>query len=533
MSIGDLTEQEWRDYAFDPIGFVKDIGNATPDDWQGDVLETYIKHPLTAIRSCTGPGKDWTLSALTFHFMSCGFMVPFYNGLPGATDEPPKVIHTATDEDQLSIVLWTELKLWLDNSNGLSELFEWSATRIRHRSPAYRDTWFAAAQTSARRKDSGGTTHVGGSQGQHRANMLIGIDEAAHVDDAFFAAYLGTLSQAHNRLIAYSNPDKLSGIFYRIFHDKDVKPLWQRYTISGRQHTIPAEKGHKHFISARAAEGPNHNILIKTWGAKHPIVQTKVLGVHPTSSLPNTAYSWDEMQAARVQGRIIPAETDSVQIGVDVARFGDSETVYTIRRGRLFRQVIERKQSTDHIVDKIIDIAEAEPDLTTPEYGYRPWAMVDETGVGGGVVDGLRRRGYMNVRGVAFGGSPRHGEKYFNLAAEMWLEDAKDYFKCVHCGRYYEAHFDEETEGGVIVPAAVACPNFETECEIPDDDELTNQAIAREYFMADPKVAKGRTKIGRRAIRSKDWMRERGMPSPDRMDSFCLSCVRPKVARAS
>jgi hypothetical protein len=533
VSVGDLTPSEIRELALDPVLWVKSVLNATPDDWQGDVLSSYVNHSLTAVRSATGVGKGALLSFIDLHYLHVGYLVPWLTDRPGASDVQPKLILTSTDEKQLLTALWPEHKLWLDNSNGLDEIFEWQATTIRHRHKDFRDTWAAYAITSALRKSRDGSSHAGGSQGQHRANQMISLDEAAHIEEPYWAAFLGTLSQAWNRLFAFGNPDMLSGMFYRIWHDKSVRELWQRYTIAARDNArsrAAASLGDKYFVSERAAEGPNHDILIKTWGMNHPIVQTKVGGIHPTASLPNTAYAWEEFQKARIPGRIVPTDADTKQIGCDVARFGDNQTVYTIRNGRRFRQEKERKQSIDHIIDRLMSLIEAEVDPTSDEEELI--VAIDETGVGGGVVDGAKRkcreRGWKaRVFGVAFGGAPRQPEKYVNIAAEMWLEDAKGYFSCLHCGQYYEAHLDDAPAPG---SDSAQCVAYDPSCEVPDDDDMMNSAISRTYRIVESRPAESlkqtdrkNRKIERRAIQSKDEMDV----SPDEMDSFCLSCVRP------
>ena len=528
MSLGDLTPEEIRYYALDPVAWVKDIRNASPDDWQGAILESYVDHPLQAVRSATGVGKGWLFSVIDLHFLHVGYLIPWLQGLPGASDQPPKLILTSTDEEQLHTALWTEHKLAIDESNGLGEIFEWTATRIRHRSREYRDTWYAAAITSAKRRDGAGQFHAGGSQGQHRQNMMIGLDEAAHIEEPYWAAFLGTLSQSYNRLFAFGNPDRLSGMFYRIFHDKSLRDLWRRTTISGRPHPLAD------YVSARAQAGPNQKILIDTWGRKHPIVQAKVDGVHPTLSLPNTSFSFEEFMAAR-ERVVIPTENDSVQIGCDVARSGTAETVYTIRRGWLFRQVIERHRTVDQVGDKLLELAEQEPDPTAPEYDYTPLIVIDETGVGGGVVDYVRRKARergmkIRIRAVTFGGQARHPERYSNIAAEMWCEDAKEPFRCISCGKLFEGHADGETESGVITPSGSLCPRYIPQAQIPDDDVLMSQAITRE-IKPDKPLAGKRSNIGRRKLQSKEEIEQKGGVSPDRMDSFCLAVVKPRTLR--
>ena len=47
---------------------------------------------------------------------------------------------------------------------------------------------------------------------------------------------------------------------------------------------------------------------------------------------------------------------------------------------------------------------------------------VDETGVGAGVVDLLRARGYRNVEGINFGSAADDPNKFGNLPSQMWFE---------------------------------------------------------------------------------------------------------------
>ena len=45
---------------------------------------------------------------------------------------------------------------------------------------------------------------------------------------------------------------------------------------------------------------------------------------------------------------------------------------------------------------------------------------IDETGVGSGVVDIMRARGYKNVIGINFGANAQDKDKYSDLPSEMW-----------------------------------------------------------------------------------------------------------------
>lgn len=499
----DLAEQ-LAGYGEDPIGFASDVLNVEVDAWQQRFLEAVAEHQRVAVRSSTGQGKDFVAAIAVLWFLASHWkaLCPC----------------TANNQDQLEKVLWKQFAELISGSNGLDSVFDWQATTIRHRE--HGAEWLAFAKTSAKKITSGGERYAEGSAGHHAENMLILLDEASGIEEEFWQAYEPTMTGPNNKLVAIANPNRLSGSFFQIFNKTSVAGFWQRMTIAGRpSKEATGPMSGQTFISSRGNQSKNHDYLLAKWGEKHPIVQSKVFGVHPTIGDTDTGYAWDEVQAAMEPGRIKAGAEDDVQIGVDVARFGDDETVYFIRRGRTFRFEVERKQTTVHIAEKVWDLAELEPDPTMDRYEGRPWSAIDETGVGGGVVDILRARGYKNVRAVSFGGSARHAKAYRNVAAEMWLDDLKGYFKCMRCGKFYEAHADE---------GAQPC-RFNPGIQLPQDDELLSQLIRRKFGFTGKGDGSAKTKIMQRFIQPKDEMKRLGMVSPDRADALCLAVVRPKI----
>lgn len=114
-------------------------------------------------------------------------------------------------------------------------------------------------------------------------------------------------------------------------------------------------------------------------------------------------------------------------IAVDVARFGDDESVIFFRKGM-------DGVSIPKITFKGLDTMQVAAQVALHARGSEHTKMqradavfVDETGVGGGVVDRLRQLG-VNVIGVNFGGKPDSGitltnaagERYGNKRAEIW-----------------------------------------------------------------------------------------------------------------
>jgi hypothetical protein len=104
-------------------------------------------------------------------------------------------------------------------------------------------------------------------------------------------------------------------------------------------------------------------------------------------------------------------ETAPIVIGVDPARFGSDATVIAVRQGRDIINIKRlRGADTMEVVGHVIDaIEEYKPALT----------VIDEGGLGAGVVDRLKEQRY-KVRGVNFGNKAQKQLMYGNKRAEMW-----------------------------------------------------------------------------------------------------------------
>jgi hypothetical protein len=110
---------------------------------------------------------------------------------------------------------------------------------------------------------------------------------------------------------------------------------------------------------------------------------------------------------------------------------------------------------------------------------------IDEVGVGAGVVDRLREQGYP-VKGINVARSALQSAIFANLRAE-------GYWK-----------LRERFSLGLI--------------SIPNDNQLMGELAAMRYSY---------DSLGRVIMESKDEMRSRGLPSPDRADALMLAFVEP------
>lgn len=166
-----------------------------------------------------------------------------------------------------------------------------------------------------------------------------------------------------------------------------------------------------------------------------------------------------------------------IELGVDVARMGDDRTVLWKRKGlkTLGYRSYTKKRTTD-IVALIEDFIDQDKTVQI---------KVDDTGVGGGVTDGLISLGY-NVVAVNFGATPMDKNRYPNKISEMWF-------------------------------------NFRDilgQIELPEDQDLLMELSTRQWKQ-DIK--------GKRCIEGKLEYKKRGYRSPDIADSVVLCYYQPSA----
>lgn len=103
----------------------------------------------------------------------------------------------------------------------------------------------------------------------------------------------------------------------------------------------------------------------------------------------------------------------AISIGVDCARFGNDRTTMFKRKGL---QLIEYK-----VYKKTSMVDEANYFEIFCGRDKNVHACIDGGGVGGGLIDILRDRGYRNITEVNFGEKAMDTDKYDSAASEMWF----------------------------------------------------------------------------------------------------------------
>jgi hypothetical protein len=308
-----------------------------------------------------------------------------------------KGVVTANTSEQLSSKTWAEITKWtrrcitghwFDITTGKG------AMRMVHKK--HPESWRVDAQT-CREENSESFA------GLHSASStpFYIYDEASAIPDKIWEVSEGGLTDGEPMWFAFGNPTRNTGRFAECF---------------GRfRHRWDARQ-----IDSRSVQITNKTLLqswVDDYGEDSDFVRVRVRGVFPRASsaqfIPRDVV---DGAMARTFEHVSPVGRTAA-VGVDVARFGSAQSVIRTRIGRDGRSIPPKRYRGLDTVQLAGRVAEHVQDLRG--LGLKVVTFVDGGGVGGGVVDNLRRLGFDPIE-VAFGSKPDDGRKFANKRAEMW-----------------------------------------------------------------------------------------------------------------
>ena len=463
-----LPEKAIRYYANHPVEYVQDIIKVNPDPEQSKILRSLVNNQMTSVRSGHGIGKSAVEAWAVIWFMT--------------TRDFPKIPCTAPTQHQLFDILWAEISKWRRNNPALERDLIWTKEKLYMR--GYPEEWFAVARTASK---------PDALQGFHAENVLYIIDEASGVDDKIFEPVLGSLSTNGARLLMCGNPTQLSGFFYESHHKN--RASYKTFHIDGRN----SSRVDQDYV----------DMIINMYGEDSDVFRVRVAGEFPLAE--DDVFIPMPLVMKSIETEYHPTPNPlMISIGCDVARFGDDKTVIGYRVDEKVEFWKKRRgQDTMKTADDIMELAmmleqKYKPDETIP-------VKVDDSGVGGGVVDRLKqlkrlnpgRFDFIDIFPVHFGQKIRH--KFYDDSTTYMMSVVKNLLQ----------PYDEE---GNRKPVEII---------LPEDDNLIAQLSGRKYAMQDN---------GKLRVESKKVMKARGVPSPDEADCvllICLPVVRKKRKRGS
>lgn len=394
----------------------------------------------------------------------------------------PRIVATAPTKQQLHDVLWSEISKWMSKSSLLSEILKWTKTYIYMRN--YEKRWFAVARTATKPENM---------QGFHEDNMLFIVDEASGVADVIMEAVLGTLSGENNKLLMCGNPTRTSGTFFDAFNGD--RSQYKCHTVSSRN----SPRTNKENIAS----------LDRKYGKKSNVVRVRVDGEFPEQE-DDVFIMLSIIEHCTMLDLPEDAPIKRISFGVDVARYGSDETVIAKNvGGRITLPVMFRGQSLMTTVGKIVWLYR-EVISEYPAYRGKIYVNIDDCGLGGGVTDRLEevQREEKLDRMVIVP---------VNAAAKVPDDAVEDGKGKVKAGDIY----DNMTTylWGTVKDKLIA-----EEISLENDNEMVAQFSCRKYRL---------TSRGKMVLESKEEMKKREIPSPDRADAVALACYEKKVFNIS
>lgn len=456
-SSDDLLAIEMGKLFSDPLGFVNfaydwnhgDLKGFTgPDDWQAEYLDKLgyairqrnfdgvnAVHPIQmATSSGHGIGKSALTAWITGFIMSTR---PFCKG-----------VITANTSPQLRTKTWAEVQKW----NKRSITGHWfnvtAGQQMKMCHIEHPESWRVDAQTCAKENSEA-------FAGLHAANStpFYIFDEASAIHDSIWEVSEGGMTDGEPMWFTFGNPTRSSGRFFQCFNR--LKHRWDQSKIDSR--------------TAKMTNKCKLQEWVDDYGEDSDFVRVRVKGEFPRAGTSQfiSIEDVDNCVAYTAEGY----EKLPKIIAVDVARFGDDQTVIGSRQGRKIWPMdkyrgIDTMETAAKVAEKI---AEFKPDAV----------FVDGGGVGGGVIDRLRQLGH-DIIEINFGSKPRNNKQYANKRAEMFGD------------------LREALKAGI---------------DLPDDSELHDELIAIEYgFNAKQQIQ----------LEKKEDMKKRGLSSPDCADQVAM-----------
>lgn len=484
------------------VEFVRDVLGRNPWSKQEQIINDVFKYKVVAVKSCNAAGKSDVASDVALTFLNCK---PF-----------SIVITTAPTWRQVKDVLWRYIRTKYGNAP-----IKLSEKQCNQVGLDYRDDWFAVGLST---KDSEKFF------GYHADDILVIVDEASGVEEEIYVGVDAVTPNLNAHVLMIGNPTNPDGRFYQAFNDplvkkhtisvfdtpnftanniNDLETLLELFTppagVEPIEHITQVQKQLVMPIPALISPDTVYRRYIQ-WGTEHPMWEALIMGEFPSQATTALIPLGLILKSRDVWLQINAAEKDKelgeeikkrpewnieragmLHYGVDVARFGDDSTVNLPRDGGyVHRPTSWSKVDTTITTERIIEsISLAD---------WKAKIKVDDTGVGGGVTDQLRKllrdepdKYHYTVVPINNAGGTRNPKKWFNLRSEIFDELAQ----------LFRDH----------------------KIAIPDDEDLIAElaTIRIQYVGKESNILQ---------VEAKQKIKERLGRSPDKADALALAFAR-------
>ncbi len=451
--IADLRGRSKKaEYLTDPALWAKEVLGKELWSKQREIAQSVVSNSHTAVVSCNGAGKSGLAGILAVWWV--------------AVHDPRDVavICSAPTYIQIARVLFKEIQ---DNfraakEHGVSlpgyitQSQEWKlddgTVMAWGRRPADKDI-------------------VSAFQGIHRRYVMVILDEAGGIPEDLYTATEAVTNTEGARVLAIGNPDQRGTPFHKIFRED---PTWTKIKISAFD--TPNFTDEKHEVKPELLP-----LLIQpewverqkiSWGVDSARYKSKILAEFPDEA-DNTFFS--QIALDRAIDATVDEDYNIVpKLGVDVARFGEDDSVVYLNRGGRVRKVDNWTKATAiETANRVHRIA--------IDNGCKE-VRVDGAGLGGPIIDILANLANGKYTVISMLGSAASPDN------TRWM-NARAY--------NFDSLREQMMAGEIDVD--------------PEDKILLDELLMIQYKFS----AKGAIQI-----ESKDDMRSRGVKSPDHLDAL-------------
>lgn len=295
--------------------------------------------------------------------------------------------------------------------------------------------------------DSSILVSTAGSKGAGRGGtiQLFHGSEVAFWQDA--ATHMGGVLQAvpdlpDTEVILESTANGVGGLFYTMWREaergqSEYQAIFIPWFQHGEYETEPSEdwEAPEDFSRYGELHGLTPSQLYWAWRKNSEMAQAIGAGNDEICWFFRQEYPATSAEAFQLSGhesyvraelvlkaRKWTAESQShmpLTLGVDVARGGGDITRIVSRQGRVAGHVCDETIDSRDLMDVAgrvaLEIERVDPDAV----------FVDVTGIGAGVYDKLKERGFRGLHAVNFGSKAREEKRYANKRAEIWARTAE------------------------------------------------------------------------------------------------------------
>lgn len=382
-------------YLADPVSWAADKRHAFLWSKQRQILESVRDNRYTAVHSCHDSGKSFCAATAICWWVDAH------------REEEVFAVWTAPTYAQVNAIIGRELR----DAHGAAGLPGRVTLDDRY---LIGDRLVGYGRKPANPSKAAAEGSSSTFQGIHAKYVLVVLDEAGGIDKSLYDAVDALSTNENARVLAIGNPDDPESHFAKICDpESKLGDGWSVIHVDGLESP--------NFTDEKVPDKLRPMLLSQTWvderrrrwGEDSAIFEAKVRGRfskgHDSSMVPARLVT-------RARGLEIPDPYKDKPVGpvfgCDIARSGEDENVIiSIYRGQV--EIVARWHEAD--TTKTAERIEAEV-LSHP----LAKAVVDGDGLGGPVVDILRRRGIPVVEFRAAQKARHQPARFRNRRAEAW-----------------------------------------------------------------------------------------------------------------